>query len=428
MHATRSARRRVTELSAPPADLLVAGFDLRALPDGFYDDPFPTYHALRQADPVHRCPDGSIFLTRYDDVVAVYQDHQRFASDKRLEFAPKFGDSPLYEHHTTSVVFRDPPDHTRIRRLFAPAFTPRALAALEPRIEALVDDLLARAAARGGMEVVDDFAAAVPVQLIGDMLGIPADERGPLRAWSLAILGALEPVTGPERLAAGNRAVEEFKEYLRRLIAARRRRPGTDPGEILSALIAAEDAGDRLTEVELLHQCIFLLNAGHETTTNLIANAVLTLLEHPDAAARLRAEPGLIGTAVEEFLRYQSPNQLGNRRVVADAVLGGVALPPDTLITLCIGAANRDPAQFREPDRVDLARTPNRHLAFITGIHACAGMWLARMEARVAIGRLVARFPVMRLAGPPVRGRRARFRTLVSLRVEVEGPAPRGGR
>lgn len=409
----------MTELSAAPVEALVAGFDLRALPDEFYEDPFPTYHALRRADPVHRCPDGSIFLTRYDDVVAVYQDHQRFSSDKRVEFAPKFGDSPLYEHHTTSVVFRDPPDHTRIRRLFAPAFTPRALAALEPRIERLVEELLDRAAARGGMDVVDDFAAAVPVQLIGDMLGIPPDERGPLRGWSLAILGALEPVTDGARLEAGNRAVEEFKDYLRRLIAARRRRPSADPGEILSALIAAEDAGDRLTEVELLHQCIFLLNAGHETTTNLIANAVLTLLEHPHAAARLRAEPGLIGTAVEEFLRYQSPNQLGNRRVVAEAVVGGVTLAPGTLITLCIGAANRDPAQFPDPDRVDIARSPNRHLAFITGIHACAGMWLARMEGRAAIGRLVARFPNLRLAGAPVRGRRARFRTLVSLPVAV---------
>ena len=420
-------------LGAPPGvaagdQEVAAAFDLRALPDAFYDDPFPTYHALRRADPVHRCPDGSIFLTRYDDVVAVYQDHARFASDKRFEFAPKFGATALYEHHTTSVVFRDPPDHTRIRRLFAPAFTPRALAALEPRIEALVDTLLTEAAARGAMDVVDDFAAAVPVQLIGDMLGIPSDERGPLRSWSLAILGALEPAPTAAQLDAGNGAVETFKEYLRRLIGARRRRPSNDPGEILSALIAAEDAGDRLTEVELLHQCIFLLNAGHETTTNLIANAVLTLLEHPDAAARLRAQPALIGTAVDEFLRYQSPNQLGNRRVVADVVIGGVALAPDTLITLCIGAANRDPAQFVDPDRLDLARTPNRHLAFITGIHACAGMWLARMEGRVAVGRLVARFPELRPAGAPVRGRRARFRTLVSLPVEIRALQVAGGR
>jgi cytochrome P450 len=394
-------------------------FDLRRLSDEFYQDPFPFYHQLRRWDPVHREPDGSYFLTRYDDVVAVYQDHHRFSSDKRVEFAPKFGDSPLYEHHTTSVVFRDPPDHTRIRKLFAPAFTPRALAALEPRVVALVDSLLDRAAARGAMDVVEDFAAALPVQLIGDMLGVPGQERGPLRGWSLAILGALEPEPGPEQLRAGNLAVDEFKGYLRRLIAERRRRPSTDPGEILSALLAAEDAGERLSEVELLHQCIFLLNAGHETTTNLIANAVAALTEEPAAWARLRAEPTLIDNAVEEFLRYQSPNQLGNRRVVADAVVGGVALPAGTLVTLGIGAANRDPAQFPDPDRLDLGRTPNRHLAFITGIHACAGMWLARMEGRVAIGRLAMRFHRLRADAAPIRARRARFRAISSFPVTV---------
>jgi cytochrome P450 len=394
-------------------------FDLRALPDDFYENPFPTYHRLRQADPVHRCPDGSYFLTRYDDVVAVYQDHHRFSSDKRVEFAPKFGDAPLYEHHTTSVVFRDPPDHTRIRKLFAPAFTPRALAALEPRVERLVDALLDRAAERGGMDVVDDFAAALPVQLIGDMLGVPDGERGPLRAWSLAILGALEPAPEPARLAAGNRAVEEFKAYLRRLIAKRRRRPGTDPGEILSALLAAEDAGDRPTELELLHQCIFLLNAGHETTTNLIANAVVELLDHPREWARLRADPTLLPSAIEEFLRYQSPNQLGNRRAAADAAIGGVPMPEGALITLGIGAANRDPAHFPDPDRLDLGRTPNRHLAFITGIHACAGMWLARMEGRIALGRLVTRFERLQAQAPPLRAHRARFRVVSAFPVAI---------
>jgi cytochrome P450 len=394
-------------------------FDLRALPASFYEDPFPTYHRLRRWDPVHRCPDGSYFLTRYDDVVAVYQDHHRFSSDKRVEFGPKFGETPLYEHHTTSVVFRDPPDHTRIRRLFAPAFTPKALAALEPRVVRLVDSLLDAAVARGGMDVVDDFAAALPIQLIGDMLGVPPDERGPLRGWSLAILGALEPVPGDERLEAGNRAVEEFKVFLQRLIAERRRRPSTDPGEILSALLAAEDAGDRLTELELLHQCIFLLNAGHETTTNLIANAVAALLEHPGEWARLRAEPALLGSAVEEFLRYQSPNQLGNRRLVADATIGGVAMPEGTLVTLGIGAANRDPAHFPDPDRLDLGRAPNRHLAFITGIHACAGMWLARMEGRVAIGRLVTRFERLHATAPPVRAARARFRVVSSFPIQI---------
>jgi cytochrome P450 len=269
------------------------------------------------------------------------------------------------------------------------------------------------------MNVVDDFAAALPIALIGDMLGVPGDERGPLRDWSLAILGALEIAPGAERLETGNRAVEEFKAYLRRLIAERRRRPSQDPGEILSALIAAEDAGDRLTEIELLHQCIFLLNAGHETTTNLIANAVAALIEHPSEWTRLRADPGLLQSAVEEFLRYQSPNQLGNRRLVADAAVGGVAMPAGTLVTLGIGAANRDPAQFPEPDRLDLGRAPNRHMAFITGIHACAGMWLARMEGHVALGRLAARFERLRAVAPPVRARRARFRVVSSFPIEL---------
>lgn len=394
-------------------------FDLLRLEPGFLEDPFPTYHRLRKWDPVHRCPDGSYFLTRYDDVAAVYRDHPRLSSDKTFEFKPKFGDGPLYEHHTTSLVFRDPPDHTRLRRLFAAAFTPKALQALQPRVVKLVDGLLDRAEAQGGMDLIADFAFALPVELIGDMLGVPRADRPRLRGWSIAILGALEPVTGPERLAVGNRSVEEFKGFLRDLVADRRRHPMNDDGEVLTALIAAEDAQGALSEIELLHQCIFLLNAGHETTTNLIGNGVHALLENPGELTRLRENPALIETAVEEFLRYQSSNQLGNRRAIADVEIGGVAMPAGTLITLCIGAANRDPAQFPDPDRLDITRAPNRHLAFATGIHACAGMWLARMEGQVAIGRLVRRFPELRPAGPAVRGGRARFRGLAKFPVAV---------
>jgi len=394
-------------------------FDLQRLEPGFLEDPYPTYHRLRRWDPVHRCPDGSYFLTRYDDVVAVYRDHARLSSDKRVEFKPKFGDCPLFEHHTTSRVVRDPPDHTRLRRLFAAAFTPRALAALQPRVVRLVDGLLDRAESQGGMDLITDFAFALPVELIGDMLGMPRADRSRLRDWSLAILGALEPVPGPDRLERGNRAVEEFKAFLRGLCDDRRRHPVNDDGEVLSKLIAAEDEQGALSEIELLHQCIFLLNAGHETTTNLIGNGVYALLEHPGELRRLRDTPSMIETAVEEFLRYESSNQLGNRRALADVKIGGVAMPAGTLITLCIGAANRDPSQFRDPDRLDIARTPNRHLAFATGIHACAGMWLARMEGQVAIGRLVRRFPKIEAAGPVVRGGRARFRGLAQFPVSV---------
>src|SRR5438034_9211374 len=389
-------------------------FDLLHLEPSFLDDPFPTYRRLRRHDPVHRCPDGSYFLTRYDDVAAVYRDHHRLSSDKKVEFEPKFGDGPLYEHHTTSLVFRDPPDHARIRKLFAAAFTPRALAALEPRVVRLVDGLLDRAEARRGMDLIADYAFALPVELIGDMLGVPRADRPRLRDWSLAILGALEPVPGPDRLVRGNRAVDEFKAFLRALCEDRRRHPLNDDGEVLSKLITAEDEQGALSEVELLHQCIFLLNAGHETTTNLIGNGVHALLEHPGELRRLQDDSTLIETAIEEFLRYESSNQLGNRRALVDVEIGVVALSAGTLITLGIGAANRDPAQFPDPDRLDIGRTPNRHLAFITGIHACAGMWLARMEGRAAIGQLVARFPNLRAAGPPVRAHRARFRVVSS--------------
>jgi cytochrome P450 len=266
------------------------------------------------------------------------------------------------------------------------------------------------------MDLITDFAAAIPIRLVGDMLGVPEDERGPLRGWSLAILGALEPVLTPAQLDAGTRAVGEFKAYLRDLIDRRARAPARDEREILSTLTAASElspgggAQERLTELELLHNCIFILNAGHETTTNLIGNGVDLLLRHPDALRELRLDPGLIGTAVEEFLRMESSNQLGNRRAATDTVLGGVAMPAGTYVHIGIGAANRDPAQFPEPDRLDVRRQPNRHLAFATGIHACAGMWLARMEGQVAIGRLVQRFATLEPAGEFVRGGRARFR------------------
>ena len=365
-------------------------------------------------------PRRPYFLTRYDDVAAVYRDHARLSSDKKVEFKPKFGDAPLFEHHTASLVFRDPPDHTRLRRLFAAAFTPKALAALRPRVVRLVDGMLDRAQSQGGMDLIADYAFALPVELIGDMLGVPRVDRPRLRDWSLAILGALEPVPGPERLDKGNRAVEEFKAFLRALCEDRRRHPPLDDDdEVLSKLMAAEDEQGALSEIELLHQCIFLLNAGHETTTNLIGNGVHALLEHPGELRRLQHDPSLIETAIEEFLRYESSNQLGNRRALVDVEIGGVALPAGTLITLGIGAANRDPAQFPDPDRLDIARAPNRHLAFATGIHACAGMWLARMEGQVVIGRLVRRFPKIRQAGPVVRGGRARFRGLAQFPVSV---------
>jgi cytochrome P450 len=395
-------------------------FDLMDLPAGFHDDPYPIYRALQRAAPVKRLADGSLFLTRYADLDAIYRNTALFTSGKAAEFAPKFGvGSPLYEHHTTSLVFNDPPLHSRVRRLIAGALTPRAIAALEPDLVRLVDRLLDALAMQDTPDLIEDFAAAIPIEVIGTLLGVPTDERGPLRDWSLAILGALEPAPTAAQHARGNAAVTEFLAYLATLVERRRITPGDPARDVLTRLIQGEESGEALSEAELLHNCIFLLNAGHETTTNLIGNGLHALLDWPVEKQRLIEQPGLAKLAVEEFLRFESSNQLGNRAAAADTEIGGVPVPAGTRLTLCIGAANRDPAQFADPDRLDVARAPNRHLAFASGAHQCAGMALARLEGRIAIGRFLERYPRYRLAGTPVRGGRVRFRGFLTLPVRL---------
>ena len=405
------------------AAALAADFDLESLTPAFYADPYPTYRALRQYAPVKRLRNGSYVLTRYDDLVTAYKATKTFSSDKTREFAPKYGASLLYEHHTTSLVFNDPPAHTRVRRLIMGALSPRAIAEMEPALIALVDGLLDRIAAEDRCELIEDFAAAIPIEVIGNLLGVPHEERGPLRDWSLAILGALEPVVSEAQLSRGNRAVKAFLAYLEGLVARRRAAPGNPERDVLTRLILGEADGERLSEKELLHNCIFLLNAGHETTTNLIGNGLVLLCEHPAERQRLIDAPSLIRTAVEEILRYESSNQLGNRMTTEPVELGGAKLEAGTSVTLCIGAANRDPAQFEDPERFDIGRLANRHLAFGTGSHQCAGMALARLEGAVAISRFLARFPNYQLDGAPVRGGRVRFRGFASVpcRIGVGG-------
>jgi cytochrome P450 len=409
-------------MAAPREDLRAAAlrFDLRALPAGFIDDPFPLYHALREYDPVHRMPDGSLFLTRHADLEAVYKDTTTFSSDKKQEYGIKYGASPLFEHHTTSLVFNDPPLHTRVRKILAGALNPRAVSALEGDIEALVDRLIAAMAEKRDVDLIEDFAAAIPVEVIGNLLAVPHEERGPLRDWSLAILGALEPVLTEEQMQRGNRAVSEFLDYLRTLVERRRAAPGDPEKDVLTRLIQGEANGDRLSEMELLQNCIFILNAGHETTTNLIGNALWLLHEWPQERERLIADPALTRLAVEEALRIESSNQLGNRLTTATATIGGADVAAGTYVTLCIGAANRDPAMFADPDRFDVGRQPNRHLGYASGPHQCVGMSVARLEGRVALTRFLARFPRYRLTGTPVRTGRVRFRGFQTLRATVE--------
>jgi len=409
---TRTAMR----LTPHTADAFV----LAAVDPAFAADPYPDFRMLRDHAPACRQPDGSVLVTRYDDVREVLTDADRFSSDKKVDFRPKFGDSPLYEHHTTSIVFVDPPEHTRIRRLLSPFFAFRTVQRMEARIAAMVDELLDDLAERRTIDFMRDFALAIPLNLIGDLLGVPRDEREPLRGWANLILGALEPNAPPERLVAGNQAVIEFKQYLRDLIAWKRAHPqAREDTDVLWALIDAHDAGSGLTESEILHSSIFMLNAGHDTTTSLLANGMDLLFRHPAEWARLRAEPGLMKTAIEEMLRFESPLQIGNRKMRVDAHVGGVDLPAGTFLHVAIAAANRDDRQFPDPDRFDIGRDPNRHLAFGHGAHFCAGNAVARMEATIAFSKLFARFGEIRQAGPTVRPQRARFRVVEALPVEL---------
>jgi hypothetical protein len=409
-------------MAAERAQAIATQFDLRALPADFLANPYPVYTALRLTEPVRRMPDGSYFLTRNADLVAVYRDAQTFSSDKQVEYAPKYGaGSPLYQHHTTSLVFNDPPLHTRVRKLIMGALTRRAIADMEPGLIVLVDGLLDRLGEQGGGDLIESFASAIPVEIIGNLLGVPHAERGPLRNWSLAILGALEPVVTPAQQALGDHSVTEMLDYLRGLVAQRRKQPGDAERDVLTRLIQGEIDGERLSEIELLQNCIFLLNAGHETTTNLIGNALICLQEHPAqrnaftkdlqaSAGNTLAQEALLTLAVDEFLRFESSNQLSNRRAIKATRIGDVALPAGALVTLCIGAANRDPAVFAQPEVLDLQRPGNKHLAFGFGIHQCAGLSLARLEGRIAIGRFLQRFPSYQLTEAPQRGGRARFR------------------
>jgi cytochrome P450 len=414
-------------------------FSLQTPPPGFVDHPYPFYAALRQHAPLHRLPSGGVLLTRHADVLAVYRSPHT-SSDKRAEFAPRMQASSLiYEHHTHSLVFNDPPLHTRVRRILMGALNQRTVARLQADVQALVQRLLDRLATLPAPCVVEDFAACIPVEVIGNLLNMPHSMRPPLRAWSLAILSALEPAPSAAVLATANTAVADFCRCLRELVTHRRQHPGDPQTDVLTRLIQG-DAEGSLSEAELLHNCIFLLNAGHETTANLVGNSVHSLLQQPvalaqlvgalaapvapQAAAHTTDGPPLLQTAIEELLRFESPLQLNNRLATADLQLPSGSVAAGTYITLALGAANRDPAAFDQPDALNLARKPNNHVAFGQGMHACSGMNVARLEARLAIAGLLARFPDLQPAGPALRDPRVRFRGLQRLPVSLGKLAP----
>lgn len=391
-----------------PNAIAPAEFDLANPSRDYLLNPFPTYARLREESPVHRNPDGTYFVTCFEEVAEVLRSRD-MSSDKEAQMVARFGrDASITEHNLYVMVFVDPPDHSRLRKLVAHAFTNRALARWQQVVEDVVERLLSETLERGGeMDLIADFAYLLPLTVIGEMMGVPTEDRARFARWSWMVTASLEPSAGPELVAEANAAVDDFKSYLGALAEERRKRPGDD---LISLLVEAEEDGERLDELELLHNAAFLLNAGHETTSNLIGNGINALFENPDQMTLLRENPDLAESAVEEMLRYDSPNQIGGRLPTKDVTFRGTTIPAGTFIWISNGSANRDPAAFPEPDRFDIRRTPNKHVAFGHGIHLCLGAALARMEGRAAIRRLVTDYPDLRPNGEPEPRMRARHR------------------
>ena len=372
---------------------------LNPFEDGFFDDPYDQYRRLRESVPVHESPLGPWTLLRYEDCsrllrnpkTSVEESSLSADSARREMFAEAGFDRP--DRGSLAILNLDPPDHTRIRRLMQKAFTPRRVEALNDRVQALVDDALDQVASHGRMDVIADLAFPLPFAVISEMLGMPEADRDLLREWSHTMVRSLEPTLTPDDIPDLLDASDHMLEHVQRAIEWKRTEPADD---LLSALIAVEEEGERLSTAELVAQVVLLFIAGHETTVNLIGNGTLALLRNPDQLALLRSTPELIGNAIEELLRYDSPVQFTRRIALEPLDLGdGVVVEPGSFVFTILGAANHDPEHFGpDADRLDLTRRDApHHLSFGGGIHHCLGAVLARAEARVAIGTLVARFP-----------------------------------
>lgn len=375
---------------------------------GFLADPYPAYRRLREEDPVHWSePMKGWVLTTYEHVALALSD-PRFSAANRPPMR-RYG-------RPTTMVSADPPEHTRLRRLVSMAFTPRAIEGMRPRIQQVVDGLL-DAVAGGSMDVVRHVAYPLPVVVIAEMLGVPAEDRARFKRWaSEGLSGIVGRFASPEQRERASRSGRELDAYFRETIARRRHDPGED---LISRLIAARDEGQALSDEEVFDNCTLLITAGHETTTGLIAGGLLALLRRPDQLARLHDDPSLLPTAVEELLRFEPPVQAVTRRAREDVDLDGRVVEAGQVVYAVIGAANRDSRRFEAPDELDVGRRDNPHLDFGDGIHFCLGAPLARAEAQIAIGSLLRRFPALRLAGEPEWGGNFIVRGLTRLPLEV---------
>ena len=372
-------------------------------------DPYPVYAALRERDPVHRSRLMNAWMfARHADVDAILRDHRRFGSDPRKGTLSARQAKLLPPSEEFTLIFLDPPDHQRLRALVSKAFTRRAVAAIEARVRAVLGTLLDDIADPGGFDLMEAVARPLPVIVVAEMLGVAPEDREQFRVWSAQRARLLEPTIGKRERRDGDAATRAFDAYFRRIIAERRKAPRED---ILSALIEVEEDGERLNEREMLNMLRLLVIAGNETSTNLIGNGVLALLRHPEELGRLRDEPGLIPGAVEELLRFDAPVQATFRRALADCEVNGFRLRRRDNIVLLLGAANRDPDAFEDPDRLDVGRSGGTHLSFGRGIHHCLGALLARLEGRIVLEMLLERFSDL-----AVLGERLRFRTGIVFR------------
>jgi len=405
----KSAVQAVAVKALTTVERMQTGVAFNPLERGFNDDPYKHYRRLREKDPIHRSRllGGSV-VTRYRDIEAIVRDPRFSVNDrgrpdfqKNIERGIREGIFEAEEEAFTGSMLRmDPPDHTRLRALVSRAFTPRTVESLRPRIEEIVEEHLDRVAASGRMELISDLAYPLPVIVIAEMLGIPIEDRDRFKHWSDEAIRTVG-FSSDDDARRSMKAQRELKAYLEPVVAQRRREPRED---LISALVAAEEQGDKLTTDEVFSTIILLLVAGNETTTNLIGNGMMALMQHPRQMRLLQDEPSMIEGAIEELLRYDSPVQFTSRHPREDVELDGHVFKAMEEVALILASGNRDPEQFEEPDRLDIGRIDTHHLSFSHGIHYCLGAPLARLEGAVAISALVERFPEMRLAGTPERG------------------------
>ena len=405
----REAMRSVLAHAIVAGERWRSGVAYNPLSARMAQDPYPVYEAMRRRDPVHRSRLMNAWLiTRHADADAILRDHRNFGSDPRKGTLTARQEAMLPPPEEFTMLLLDPPDHTRLRALVNKAFTSRAVNALEARIRAILASLLDAIEDPGGFDLMEAVAQPLPVIVVAEMLGVPPEDRAQFKTWSVQRARLLEPTVSPREREIAQIASSGFDAYFRKIIAARRAEPRDD---ILSALVQAEDEGNRLTERETLNMLRLLLIAGNETTTNLVGNGMLALLRHPDQLRRLREDPGLIPSALEELLRYDSPAQATFRRALADCEVNGFEVSKRDNVVVLVGAANRDPDAFENPDRLDVGRARCPHLTLGRGIHHCLGAALARLEGRIVFETLLQRFPEIGLLDE-----RPRFRNGVVLR------------